>query len=228
MIPANKLDLTDQRFGHLLVIGEGDLDTRFDTSWECVCDCGVTKSVNTQALRRGRTLSCGCHRQRLATRHGMSESRIYKAWHQMNRRCSNPKDAGWSWYGGRGIIVCERWKKFENFYADMGDPSSGETLDRIDNDGNYEPGNCRWATLYEQSRNKRSNVMVTIGDRTQCLEDWSRESGIARDTLSARLKRGCPPDRLLDPPRQYRAQETLYWGPLPDAPDAPDAASGSR
>jgi hypothetical protein len=102
----------------------------------------------------------------------------------------NPKDKNYKHYGGRGITICERWNSFVLFLADMGERPSGHTIDRIDNDGNYEPGNCRWATMAEQLRNTRRTVHLTHDGRTMCLEDWSRETGIHRGTIYSRLQLG--------------------------------------
>ena len=158
-------DITGQRFGRLTA-------TRFhsvqhDAMWECVCDCGSEKIVNGVDLRNGHTRSCGCLRQELLcskpVTHGHTKrsrgrlrSPTYRAWDAMIHRCTRPSATQYSYYGGRGIRVCERWLKFENFLADMGERPEGTTLDRYpDNDGNYQPGNCRWATPTMQARNRR-------------------------------------------------------------------------
>lgn len=126
----------------------------------------------------------------------MSHSRAYTSWRGMIDRCTNPNMASWKDYGGRGITVCERWRTFEHFYADMGDPPGGMTLDRIDVDGNYEPSNCRWATTAVQSRNRRNNVFITDDGVTQTLHDWAREKGISAGTLSYRFHQGWRPPEI--------------------------------
>lgn len=124
-------------------------------------------------------------------RHGMSGSSIYLRWHLMRRRCEKAGSPGYENYGGRGIRVCERWRNFAEFYEDMGSPPGpGFSLDRVDNDGNYEPGNCRWATRAEQSRNTRVNRVITHAGKTQCLTDWARELGVTQSTLAERLNNG--------------------------------------
>jgi hypothetical protein len=118
----------------------------------------------------------------------------------MRQRCSNPNTDRYEHYGGRGIAICERWQSFEDFYADMGPrPSPKHSIDRIDVDGDYEPGNCRWATPAEQARNKRSNLMLTHDGRTQTITEWARETRIPLMTISRRLKSGWPVDRALSP-----------------------------
>lgn len=120
------------------------------------------------------------------TTHGMTKTRAFKTWLSMLGRCS-PRSKVWERYAGRSVVVCERWKTFENFLADMGEPPDGLTLDRIDNDGNYEPGNCRWATYAEQARNRRTNRLLTHNGETMCVTDWARRIGISRTALHRRI-----------------------------------------
>jgi hypothetical protein len=122
--------------------------------------------------------------------HGQSKTTTYNAWVAMRSRCYKRTDKYYSHYGGRGIRVCDRWLLFENFYTDMGPrPSPDHSLDRINNDGNYGPDNCRWATQAEQQRNRSNTVLITINGVTKCAADWADEMGMLRETLSRRMRR---------------------------------------
>lgn len=139
----------------------------------------------------------------------MAATPTYLTWTSMLARCNNAKIRAYPDYGGRGISVCERWRDFANFLADMGERPRGHSLDRINNDGNYEPGNCRWATRATQNNNSRHNVTLTIGDRSMTLEAWSRESGIKQPTLSKRLAAGWPMDLMLLAPKLGQKRKYL-------------------
>ena len=126
--------------------------------------------------------------------HNLSSSKAWRAWFDMRRRCSDPTRKSYSRYGGRGIVVCKRWESFEMFLEDMGfPPSQGHSLDRIDTNGNYDPGNCRWATRKEQANNKSDSRLISIDGITKTVSQWSELSLVKRNTISARLDRGWEP-----------------------------------
>lgn len=145
---------------------------RFDSyQFLCKCDCGTTKKLHGPALRRGDTTQCtkcaNIKKARNNRTHGRSKTRLYKVWSSMKSRCQDPNSNAYKWYGARGIQVCERWQLFENFIEDMGIPNPGLTIDRIDNDGNYEPGNCRWVSHAENMRNRRNSKRNNTQGRVQ-------------------------------------------------------------
>lgn len=155
--PRQIIDEAVNVYGSLTVIDIVPSD-KGRSRWLCQCACGNRRLADGDSLRRGRTTSCGCGRQI----HRMHRTPEYRAWCGMRTRCASWY-AEWKNYGGRGISICKRWSSFENFYADMGPrPTPAHSVDRIDNDGNYEPNNCRWATKKEQARNRRTNRLTTF------------------------------------------------------------------
>lgn len=170
------------------------------------CDCGHAAIVRTNDLRSGRTTSCGCANResaaetgRRSATHGMHNTSTYMTWKNMKARCMNPNVPHYIRYGGRGIRICEKWLTFEGFLADMGPCPSRMSIDRIDNSLGYFKDNCRWATVREQGRNKRSNRLVTSNGRTLCVSEWAEATGIPVTTIASRLKRGWSPERALMP-----------------------------
>ena len=191
-------DITNEVFGKLTVIKRDYSKSRI--SYSCLCECGNTKVIMKQSLLSGATKSCGC----VIKRYNHPEAydkKTYRLWHTMTRRCYNPKTNGHKHYSDKGIIVCNRWlgvDGFVNFMIDMGERISlGHTVDRIDNDGIYEPSNCRWATYTEQANNKSNNLPITIKGRTLNLCQWAREYNINSQTISERIKRGWEHDRAV-------------------------------
>ena len=168
-----KLDLTGLKFGRLLVLNRKPLSEKGNVMWLCKCDCGKETVVSSYNLRSGRISSCGCLRNEISLmrlqskrplKHGLRKSRLYGVWFSMNNRCDNPKCKAYKDYGGRGIKVCDEWKKsVNNFYcwAMNNGYKEGLTIDRINNDGNYEPDNCRWSTPKEQNVNKRNTIKLS-------------------------------------------------------------------
>lgn len=187
-------DYTGQRIGFVRVLGFHHKDEGWHTWWNCECICGNKIIRRSEAFTE--TTNCGCKTFGLrfdsSKTHSMSKSRIYKAWSAMVQRCRNPSASAFKDYGGRGIIVCDRWAdSFDDFLKDMGPrTTSKHTLERVDNEKGYEPNNCRWATRKEQQRNRRGNRILSINGRSQCISAWAEESGLSVMTLQGRLLRG--------------------------------------
>lgn len=191
-------DLVGQRFGRLLVGYRSPVGGR-GVRWWCRCDCGGTTWVATEKLTSGHTRSCGCLRQETAAitghakaTHGMSKTRLYAQWNTMLARCYRRSHVSYEQYGGRGIAVCDRWRgSFEAWLEDMGlPPGPGMEIDRIDTNGNYEPGNCRWATAAQNTRNRRVTPMFTHEGRTMALGAWAEECGVPYHVLKDRMRAG--------------------------------------
>lgn len=186
------VDLLGQKFGLLSVIALGEKDRFCKTRWVCLCDCGKERLILSETLRRGQSISCGCVRRKpTAPRfHGESKTRLYRTWTAMKRRCRTPSDNNYRKYGARGISYCNEWEQYLPFkkWAMENGYSSSLTIDRINNDGNYCPENCRWITNAEQQNNKRTNHIITHDGKSMTIADWSREKGVAYKRLYQRLR----------------------------------------
>lgn len=200
------IDLTGRQFGRLLV-EEKAANIGDRTAWRCRCDCGESVTIIGIRLTTGHTASCGClKRDVISSRsktHGRSKTSEYRIWSLAIQRCHNPIHPPFPKYGGRGIIVCDRWRhSFIAFLKDMGSrPSPQHTLDRIDNNGPYSPENCRWASRREQSLNTRRNRLVSWRGQTLPIGEWAMIVGVHSRTLRARLDRlGWDVDRALSTP----------------------------
>lgn len=212
------MNLVGQVFGRLTVVAQAERRTKA-IQWICVCACGVSVPypIRSGNLRSGHTRSCGCLQKEatsLATRiHGHTatpkKTKVYRCWRHAMHRCYNKNDPAYKNYGGRGIKVCRRWHSFEHFLADVGPPPSPKhTLDRFpDNDGDYAPGNCRWTTYKSQNRNRRSNRLVTINEKTYCLIVWTEIYGQSYSTVEARLRRGWPAEAAITTPRYCKPSQ---------------------
>lgn len=190
------MPVVGDRFGRLTVTGRApDSQTKRGgrlVLFHVVCDCGTEKVVPSDSIRSGRSNSCGClcveRVKEASITHGMRQSSEYAIWNMMRQRCQVPTSKFFKNYGGRGIKVCDRWQKFENFLEDMGKrPFEGASIDRVDNDGDYCPGNCRWATRTEQGRNKRNTRRFEFQGQSLTLPEWAEKLGIKQRTLSSRL-----------------------------------------
>lgn len=202
----NLIDISGVRFGRLLVIAKERQSTIRQVRWLCRCDCGTELHVLSISLRRKQTTSCGCfHREAfgaITRTHGKSSTFEFQVWIGIRNRCMNPRTSRYADYGGRGIAVCDRWAaSFEDFLADMGQaPSRQHSIDRIDNNAGYSPGNCQWATNFQQARNQRRNRYLTHCGETLCLKDWSVRTGIKERTIAKRLNLGWTVDKAIGTP----------------------------
>jgi hypothetical protein len=190
-------DMAGLRVGMLTVKEMVPHTTKGDPiRWVCVCDCGRQHLRTRASLHRGGGHNCPCKPWRSVVRigdisrtHGKSKSSTYNSWRAMNERCHNKGAPQFADYGGRGIKVCERWRSFENFLADMGERPPGKTIDRKDVNGDYEPDNCAWATSKQQNRNKKSNRLIEHAGITLCLSEWAESVGIRYGRLYDRLNK---------------------------------------
>jgi hypothetical protein len=206
-LPAKVKDLTGLRCGKLVAVEfvwmpNGKART---AAWRCTCDCGNSTVVRAGNLLGGEQKGCRC----VTRSHGQSDTPEYVAWQSMRRRCANPRTTSYEHYGGRGIRVCKRWRKFEDFLADMGPrPSPEHSIDRYpDKDGDYEPGNVRWATRTEQARNTRVNRLITHDGQTLTVTEWSERTRIGASTIGERLRHGWSASDAITTPPQPRARK---------------------
>ena len=193
-----KINIAGLRFGRWLVLDQSE--NTWSRKWNCRCDCGTTRAVNGRALRSGKTKSCGCLAREMMIRHGHASKKTgtYTCWYSMIQRCTNKNYKQFSDYGGRGIGLCDEWRSFACFLADMGERPAGLTLDRIDNSGGYNKQNCRWATRAQQQRNTRRNKFVMIDGRPVMMMDVARGRGLCVTTVRVRLHRGWSMERALE------------------------------
>jgi hypothetical protein len=183
--------IAGQKFNMLTIIEELPNDSN-GRAFSCSCDCGVIKRVLLTHLRRGLIKSCGCHRRKMATTHGMWESREYSSWENMIQRCTNPKARKYHLYGGRGITVCDSWlRSFENFYLDLGPRPDNTTLDRIDGNEGYCKENCKWSNAREQLVNVRFfHQLIKHDGVMKTIEEWISEKSVDRELFKSRVLRG--------------------------------------
>lgn len=189
-------------FGRLLALSLVERDYQWnDHKWLFKCSCGNEYIGRIKSVRSGHTSSCGClHSETVALRnekHGLSKKHplAYRSWKDMRQRCGNKNNKDYKDYGGRGIVVCDEWNSFERFFSDMGERLLGQSIDRIDVNGNYELSNCRWATNRQQQLNKRTNRKIIINGEEKTISEVSELSGVGRCTLTYRLENGYTVDK---------------------------------
>lgn len=214
------MDLTGKRFGRLTVIRQDGYHyypgSKRKTQWLCKCDCGNTVTVIGSDLNNGHTQSCGCFRKESATSqsstHGMSGTRLYRIWCAMKTRCTDKNAVTYCNYGGRGIKICKEWSEsFDSFqkWALTNGYSSSKSIDRIDVNGDYQPSNCRWATIDEQSVNRRTTRYITCFGKTKSVKEWADEMGLIYSCLQYRLDAGWDVERALTTPsKAYAGRRT--------------------
>lgn len=215
-----KLNLQGMKFGRLLVVSEHGRSKDSRVLWKCMCDCGKETIVQASHLKSGRIKSCGCLRNETSKKvnitHGKSKTPEYKTWCGMIKRCQNRNCTGYSDYGGRGIAVCERWLKFENFLEDMGmRPSKYHSIERKNVNGNYEPDNCKWASPTEQSRNTRKRK---DGENLVVGVSWHKATKkyMAYITVNGKsIYLGVFPS-IEEATKARKAAELKYWGKFPE------------
>ena len=188
-------DLTAQTFGRLFVLHQVP-NVNGRVSWRCICECNALKITDSKSLVTGKTASCGCIR----VKHGLAKTPLHKVWLSMRERCNNPKARSYKHYGARGIRVCDRWSNFELFLEDMGERPPKHSIERMDNNGNYEPSNCRWATALEQASNTTRTRLLTAYGRTMTQAAWARELGTDSSVLIGRLRLGWSEEKTCTTP----------------------------
>jgi hypothetical protein len=199
----NKIDLVGKRFGRWLVICSSPTVNR-RARWECICDCGNEKNVSGYMLRSGRSTSCGCFRREVTSStkktHGLSESRTHKIWASMKGRCRTSSHTSYPQYGARGISYAPRWELFQNFLDDMGEAPDGLELDRINNDGDYGPNNCRWVTHRDNCSNTRCSRIYQFRGQRLSIEQIANFSTLSPWTVRWRINQGWPLERAVTAP----------------------------
>lgn len=195
-MPYVREDVVGNRYGRLIVLRNAPDRKRRHRQVVCRCDCGTEKIVFLDALRKGVTVSCGCRMREISgiyrKTHGRTNTREFAIWSGLRQRCINPNNPMYPRYGGRGITVCSAWmESFQAFFADMGErPSKSHSIDRIDNNGNYSPENCRWATQVVQANNKSTNHVIEHEGQAKTITEWAIATGIPAKRIQERIYRG--------------------------------------
>ena len=200
----NNIDLKDRVFGRLTVV-KYEFSKNHKRYWLCKCECGNDKYIHTSVLTSGHTISCGCYKREnikngLRTKHKLRNTRLYRIWANMKTRCYNANDPHYERYGARGISICDEWRNnFKSFYdwAMSNGYEDNLTIDRVNNDGNYEPSNCRWATVKEQNQNKRTVKFLTYNGETKTIPEWTKDLNLGKETIRERIKKGWSTEECL-------------------------------
>jgi hypothetical protein len=213
---AKLIDLVGQKFGKLEVKSfHGKIKSHY--YWNCLCECGNLSRVSGYRLRSGHTKSCGCLRKTAIPGRYIDgkRTREMSCWQNMIYRCYNPKNKSYKYYGGRGIQVCERWRdSFENFFEDMGKCPDGMSIERVDNDGNYEPSNCKWIPKKNQNSNRRDTVIITYNGETKTLNQWATCLGMNYSILKMRLRNWNNVEKAFTTPIDNYVKKINYNGEI--------------
>ncbi len=206
-MPGQVKNLLEMVFDRLTVIEFVGIRAK-KAYWRCICQCGQEVILPGKSLKSPNFHSCGCYLKECRVKHGLARSPEYQAWADMKARCLDPNNRRYSAYGGRGVMVCDQWLTFTGFFDDMGPrPTPKHSLERANNNGDYCPENCVWATMKSQGRNRRDNHLVTFLGKTLCVTEWSELIGIPRHILYTRLKAGWPVERVLLENPQRKTQK---------------------
>lgn len=214
---TRRIDITGIRFGFLIAICDVGKVSSGDRKWRFACDCGSEFDAAGYAVRIGKVVDCpSCAAKRTvaaSVTHGKTNTDEYRIWTGILSRCNNPRTKAYPSYGGRGITMCNRWAaSFENFLEDMGPrPSKNHSIDRRDNDGNYEPENCQWATRAEQAANKRNTVLVSLNGNTVRVPELAKRAGVTRSAIHLRIKKG-----VIDPAKESQRNGCITYQGITD------------
>lgn len=201
-----RIELTGQTINGIKILGVKGKASSGDILWNCICRCGKEFCTSGSAIKSGKTKSCGCFQKQQVKKsnstHGGSNTLLYKIWRTMKVRCENPKSEKFTRYGGRGIKICSEWQDFSVFrdWAIENNYSDELSIDRINNDGDYTPSNCRWVTMKVQARNTSRNRWIELNGVRKTLAEWSELTGLKRKTISGRLDRGWTVEKALTEP----------------------------
>ena len=206
------IDLTGKRYSNLVVIERAE-SKHGSTYWKCICDCGNTTEVRASNLKNGLVKSCGCLLHKTHNTHHLSNTRLYVIWNHMKRRCYEKSNPAYKYYGARGVTVCNEWLDFESFYnwAISNGYRDDLTIDRINNDGDYKPDNCRWVNMKTQSNNRRSCHMITYNGETKNLTQWCNELNLNYKLVHDRIvSKGWSFERAITTPVDVKKRNNKY------------------